>query len=358
MNDEIIDVFISRKSADANYAKQLYDYLTKEGLNVFESDHTLKELGNAEYIKAIDSALERTSHLMVVASSREHMLSSWVEAEWLFFLNRKRSGKANGNLFTVSCSDMSLDDIPASLQNYEVIPFNKKNFPIIFNYCRREEQDGKKAPPNPGPFENQGRGLRTALVALSVLLLFLAIITTYMITRPFDATVFLKEADVNISDDYPSFEKGALSLFIEGVEQKKEVLSNGEVNYRQLPYAVKNEWVKATYYGKYWMLAKDSVLLTPDMTITVAPNGSLAQIYGLVSDSKGNLLSEVNVQIDTDTLISSDENGIFSTKLPLSMQKDDYTLVFYKEGYSVSKEKYYPESGKIEVQLNSIEKTN
>ncbi len=88
-----IDVFISRKTADAKFAKEIYDYLTGQALVVFVSDQTLKEIGNADYIKTIDEALATTTHMIVVGSSAENIRSSWVEAEWLFFLNRKRSGK-------------------------------------------------------------------------------------------------------------------------------------------------------------------------------------------------------------------------------------------------------------------------
>jgi TonB family protein len=126
-----IDVFLSRKSQDAHLAKEVYDFLTSKGLQVFDSDHSLLEMGNSDYSRAIDDALVKTNHLIVIGSSIENITSSWVEAEWRFFLNRKRAGKIKGNILTVITKDVAIDDLPPSLQNYEVIPFEKKNEKIL-----------------------------------------------------------------------------------------------------------------------------------------------------------------------------------------------------------------------------------
>lgn len=111
------DVFLSRKSEDAHLAKEIYDFLIDKGLKVFDSDHSLQEMGNADYSRAIDDALVNTEHLIVIGSSAENISSPWVEAEWRFFLNRKRSGKVKGNLFTVVLKKKLIDEISPSLYN-------------------------------------------------------------------------------------------------------------------------------------------------------------------------------------------------------------------------------------------------
>jgi tetratricopeptide (TPR) repeat protein len=126
-----IDVFLSRKSQDAHLAKEVYDFLTSKGLQVFDSDHSLLEMGNSDYSRAIDDALVKTNHLIVIGSSVENITSSWVEAEWRFFLNRKRANKTKGNILTVVTKTVAIDDLPPSLQNYEVIPFEQKNTKIL-----------------------------------------------------------------------------------------------------------------------------------------------------------------------------------------------------------------------------------
>ena len=138
------DVFLSRKSQDAHLAKELYDFLTSKGLKVFDSDHSLQEMGNADYSRAIDDALVNTEHLIVVGSSVENISSPWVEAEWRFFLNRKRSGKINGNLLTVITEQDLIEKLPPSLQNYECIQFSKANFYRILTYATVHKEPSNK----------------------------------------------------------------------------------------------------------------------------------------------------------------------------------------------------------------------
>lgn len=135
----IVDVFLSRKSEDAPLAKQLYDFLTAKGVRVFDSDHSLQELGNADYSRAIDDALIGTKHLIVIGSSLDNISSPWVEAEWRFFLNRKRSGKVKGNILTVIGNGLKIDDLPPSLQNYEVISLEPRYYERIYAYVRPSE---------------------------------------------------------------------------------------------------------------------------------------------------------------------------------------------------------------------------
>lgn len=127
------DVFLSRKTEDAQLADKIYEYLTGQGLKVFDAGHSLMEIGNSNYSEAIDEALEGTSHLIVIGSSVENISSEWVKSEWRFFLNRKRSGKKMGNIFSVITNDMVIDDLPASLHNYEVI-FFETGFDKLIHY--------------------------------------------------------------------------------------------------------------------------------------------------------------------------------------------------------------------------------
>jgi hypothetical protein len=351
MIEQPIDVFISRKSQDARYAKVIYDYLTKAGLNVFEPDHTQQEIGDSEYVKVINTALETTTHFILVASSKEHMLSSWVEAEWLFFLRRKRSGKASGNFLVVLCSAMKLDQVPESLLDFQVISYNRKNFPIIFNYCKRNNQDLKTAPIQPHHFDHFIWLRRTSTV-LTFLLIVAVAITTYIITRPFDGTVFLEpKSSLNLSNAYPSFNKGTLSIIVDGQEIEKEVLSNGEVHYRLLDFASKKTWVKAKYSGNYWKLEQDSLLLGEEMHANIIPDGSLSKIFGHTVDTAGNPIENVLIQIDSDTLVYSDSHGIFKITLPMPLQKKHYLLTAQKTGYQIVRENYLPLSERIDIML-------
>jgi hypothetical protein len=209
---EKIDVFISRKSADAPYARKLYEYLTAQGLTVFEADHTLNKSGAANYVKEIDQVLSRTTNMVVLGSSPENLQSTWVEAEWLLFLSLMRSGKISGKLITIITKKMEIDDLPPSLRAWQIIEFNKKNFPIVFNFLRPDSLPLKRVPATPYPAEKENKFLKI----LIVLILFLSISAIFYIKKTqrfsniselFDLNTKVynpaihKEADLNFSND-------------------------------------------------------------------------------------------------------------------------------------------------------------
>ncbi|GAA4465308.1 hypothetical protein GCM10023093_17280 [Nemorincola caseinilytica] len=129
-----IDVFISRKSQDAHYAKELYDHLCAQGLNVFESDESLPKLGNSDYRNAIDDALDACKHLIVVGSSIDNIRSEWVEHEWGSYLNEKLAGRKKGNVLTIITGNLSIAELPLSLRSHQVFFFSRSNFEKIYAY--------------------------------------------------------------------------------------------------------------------------------------------------------------------------------------------------------------------------------
>ncbi len=129
-------VFISAKSGDYDHAAKVYDFLTAAGVCTFFSRESLPELGSSDYRREIDHALDVAQHLVVVASSLENVQASWVEAEWGFFINEKRSGRKNGNLVTVLVGGLKPGDLPPSLRYYEAIPFEPAAFDKLLRYVQ------------------------------------------------------------------------------------------------------------------------------------------------------------------------------------------------------------------------------
>lgn len=116
-----VDVFISHKSEDFIKAKQVYDFLLNEGISTFLSEMSLPALTNADYSAEIDKALERAKNIIVIATSKENVLSGWVKYEWSAFANEKRSGRKSGNIITIIDEDMPIADLPILLRQFEVI---------------------------------------------------------------------------------------------------------------------------------------------------------------------------------------------------------------------------------------------
>jgi hypothetical protein len=127
-------VFISSKSADYKYAEIIYFYLLEHNVPVFFSQESLPKIGNADYRKEIDKNLDNAYHMIVVTSSIENVMSTWVEAEWGFFINEKRSGKKVGNIITVIVGSLLPEDLPPSLRYYEVINWDESNLEKILKY--------------------------------------------------------------------------------------------------------------------------------------------------------------------------------------------------------------------------------
>lgn len=344
-----IDVFISRKSSDAKFAQDIYHYLMDQGLVVFDSDHTLKETGNSNYTEEINTALENTTHMIVVGSSADNIKAPYVKAEWLFFLDRIRSGDTLGNLLTVTTKDLHRKDLPPSLAYYEVISFNEKNFPIIYNYVRQKNEPAKPAPKKPFPAERQNNYLISVVVLLSVVILVAYIIFK---SQAFDATVFLKvNPSLTLQSKYPIFKGGNLSLYIDNKEERRQILENGEVIFKQLSSSSKGKKVAIKLYTDHWKLSSDSIIIEKTVNLNIIPDGSLSIITGNIKTTSGLEIDSVNITIDNDTTISSDKNGIFNILLPTKFQKSSYTLHFAKKGYQPLQEYYFPKSGSIDIRM-------
>lgn len=127
-------VFISAKSADYPHAQRVYEFLVLHGVPTFFSQETLPKLGSSDYRKEIDRSLDEAQHMVVVTSSVENVQSSWVEAEWGFFINEKRSGRKSGNLLTLVLGGPSAAELPPSLRYYEVIPFDEHALERVLQY--------------------------------------------------------------------------------------------------------------------------------------------------------------------------------------------------------------------------------
>ncbi|MDY6990291.1 MAG: toll/interleukin-1 receptor domain-containing protein [Thermodesulfobacteriota bacterium] len=116
------EVFISYKSEDGQIARWMYDYLSNKGLCVFLSAESLPKMGESNYAKAIDKALDEAKFMVVLGTKAEFFDSGWVGYEWRSFYNEIRSGrKRDGQLFTFS-SGIETHALPYALRSVQNIP--------------------------------------------------------------------------------------------------------------------------------------------------------------------------------------------------------------------------------------------
>lgn len=116
------DVFISCKSEDYHFAKEIYNYLMAYNYNTFLADAELKKKGNAEYGEIIDEALDSAKHLIIVASNPQYVISTYVKSEWRTFIEEKRSGRKAGNIITIV--NFSIDLLPIGLRHFQAFTLN------------------------------------------------------------------------------------------------------------------------------------------------------------------------------------------------------------------------------------------
>ena len=131
------NVFISSKSEDYPYARQVYNLLVESGLKVFLADRELSKTGRAEYGEVIDEALDSSEHLIVVASNAEYVRSSYVKNEWRIFLEEKRSGRKSGNIITILTDGVKVSELPVSLRHFQSFPFDQHE--QVINYITKSD---------------------------------------------------------------------------------------------------------------------------------------------------------------------------------------------------------------------------
>jgi hypothetical protein len=338
------DVFISRKSADATLAKKIYHFLKNTGLEVFESDETLPKLGSSDYRKAIDKALDECKHMIVVGSAVENISSSWVEAEWGFYIGEKRAGRKEGNILTVITNKIKIEELPASLRYYEVIYFSKENFEKIGAYTGKNYSDPVYEPKPKSIFKSKWF---LPIVAF----IFFIVALVYFIkerSKPFDATVILKPDNaLKLNPAYPPFEGGTLSFLIDDKLEEKKILPNQELVFKQIPASYSNNRIYAKLTSKYWKLIVDTLVLSRTMNIKIVPDESLSKVFGRVVSDRNDLVDNCRVLVD-DTATIADVNGNFSINLPIYRQKMRYKLIAKKNNYSYEAD-YNAGTGSIDL---------
>lgn len=116
-------VFISHRSQDAQVARDLYNYLAKNGLAVFFSTETLARLGVSDFVDAVNTALDCARCMVVLGTRPEYFFSGWVKYEWSSFLNEILSGRKKGELFPF-VGQVEHGQLPYSLRSRQIVRYS------------------------------------------------------------------------------------------------------------------------------------------------------------------------------------------------------------------------------------------
>jgi hypothetical protein len=122
-------VFISHKKTDETehetrdslLAQAVHNTLVSRGIPAFLAQQDIPRVGETEYMRTIDRALDEVDILVVVSATPEHLESRWVRYEWESFVNDILSGrKKNGRIFSY-IDGFSADRLPRPLRLHQVI---------------------------------------------------------------------------------------------------------------------------------------------------------------------------------------------------------------------------------------------
>ncbi len=145
------DVFLSfknldardRQTRDARISSELYAFLTKKGLSVFQSNIVLEALGEAAYKKAIDDALDSAKVLVAVGTSTENLESKWVRYEWDSFFTDILSGiKPDGKVFTY-IEGLKINSLPRSLRQTQTLVHGTGSIQKLYNFISNALRSGE-----------------------------------------------------------------------------------------------------------------------------------------------------------------------------------------------------------------------
>jgi hypothetical protein len=135
-------VFISFKNSnadgtptrDSEIAREVYNFLYKNGLSVFMSQISLEETGIDQYKRAIDEALDHADTLVAIGTSCDHLNSQWVRYEWDSFYNDILSGlKPKGRVF-VFIEGVEVSSLPRSLRQCQTFSNTPGAIVRLYNF--------------------------------------------------------------------------------------------------------------------------------------------------------------------------------------------------------------------------------
>jgi len=189
-----------------------------------------------------------------------------------------------------------------------------------------------------------------------VLFLLVIVLGFYLVpdTKPFDFTIFLRDADGKTVLK----NQGILKIQLDNVIKKGNIDEDGIVDFKGIPAKFRNAQVPVELEIDYdWQFTNkktvtDCILKGNNTTLIIEQNYGVITISGSVIDEDGNLLSGVKVMVK-NLIEYTDENGLFTIKIPLERQSRKQFLIVKKKGYESWRSSVYPEIKKgIVIKLN------
>lgn len=145
LKDKNVDIFIcyketedarkGQKTADSFDAELLYEELSYEGYKVFYAKRSLRNKAGADYEAEIFNAIAKAKVMIVFGSKAEYFRSSWVQSEWLRFLEEMKTNKKK--VLIPLIKDIKPDQLPELLKKKQGIRYDAD---VNNNYKRLKQR--------------------------------------------------------------------------------------------------------------------------------------------------------------------------------------------------------------------------
>jgi len=111
------DVFISYKSQDGEFAKEVYEFLSKS-FKVFFAQDTLKKMASDDFENYIKESLRSSLILLNVGTNKENLNGEWLKKERDYF-KPLRDMDSNRRIFNIVSNDFEIPlDLPDDLKEW------------------------------------------------------------------------------------------------------------------------------------------------------------------------------------------------------------------------------------------------
>lgn len=168
-------------------------------------------------------------------------------------------------------------------------------------------------------------------------------------------TVFVTDTKGNVALE----NEGELNIPLGNRILNAPIERKGRTNFGDIPYKLKGMPITVGLDAEGWEIVsgKNTFIFTGEpIHLKVKRDNSLGIIKGIVKSRDGQEFIEgALVQINTDTSIFSNAQGVFQIVLPEQMQiqkeTDTYLLTVSKQSYKTKTEYYSPRSSDAEIRL-------
>ena len=215
-------------------------------------------------------------------------------------------------------------------------------------------EPAQETPPPAAPSKN--KNIIYGLGALASIVLIFALVSFFTSTDgPLQLTVLVSDADGKVIVE----NEGELSVDFGNDRRTAMIGENGRTNFGEIPAKFKDSLITIGFDVEGYEITggKNSFKFSGNpIRLTVQKDNSLGIIKGVVKSQDGQeFLEGVSIRINNDTIIKTNEYGIYNIVLPEHMRvekpTDTYLLTVSKEGYKTRTEYFNPNSGDTEFRL-------